>query len=119
MTSRVFTLAVIGALSLSATAISQVPQTVTLDDLSDEGREAVILCASSIGALLPAICDEVIRQDFEGPALSYVPGRSLKAKCDAIFQNTSRPESIACRMRAFTTEALAKLETDGARNDQN
>ena len=93
-------------------ALGQSTKGVSFEELSQPAREAVLLCAATIGQTLPAICHEVIRQDVEGPVLSLSLDQSLDAQCATVFPNPSTPQSIACDMRAFAMKALAEIEAN-------
>ncbi|MEL6568688.1 MAG: hypothetical protein AAFY42_06900 [Pseudomonadota bacterium] len=96
----------------SPNALAQPPEGVAFEELSQPAREAVLLCAATIGQTLPAICLEVIRQDVEGPVLSLSLDQSLDDQCAAVFPNPSTPQNIACDMRAFAMKALAEIEAN-------
>ena len=95
------------AVFLTPHALGQTP------DLSEDGALALVLCTMSFSDTLPAICDEIVRQDLQGPALDRRSGERAKESCSAFFPNPSTPQYVACLSRAIAIgELFAKRQAD-------
>ena len=82
-------------------------------ELSDEGALALVLCTMSFSETFPAICDEIDRQDLQGPVLDGRSGEKAKESCGEYFPNPSTPQYVACLSRAVAIgELIAKRQAD-------